>query len=92
VSAVGKEGFNAASKTLPELHAIAKQNSALFRQLFGTNEKGAQEVLDNIKNIKVPEGLSKEAMQAYRELINRVGDPRGTQAIRAKILDELLKR
>lgn len=80
-----------ASKTLPELQSIAKQKSSLFRQLFGTNEKGAQAVLDNIKNVKIPEGLSKEAMQAYRELINRVGVPRGTQAIRAKILDELLK-
>lgn len=90
--AVTKGGFDATSKTLPELQAIAKQNSSLFRQLFGTNEKGAQAVLGNIKNVEAPEGLSKEAMQAYRELINRVGDPRGTQVIRAKILDELLKR
>ena len=80
------------SKTLPELQTIAKQNSELFRQLFGTNEKGAKAILDNIKNVKIPEGLSREAMQAYRELINRVGDPRGTQAIRAEILDKLLKR
>ena len=53
-----------ASKTLPVLQIIAKQNSAAFRQLFGTGKEGAQSVLNNIKNAKVPEGLSKEAMQA----------------------------
>lgn len=80
-----------ANKTLPELQAIAKQNATLFRKLFGTGKEGAQAVLNNIKNVKAPEGLTKEAMQAYRELIKRVPDPAGTQAIRAKILDQLLK-
>jgi hypothetical protein len=54
-------------------------------------KEGAKEVLNNIANIKVPEGLSKEAMKAYRELINRVPDTTGTQAVRAEILDFLLK-
>jgi RHS repeat-associated protein len=81
----------AANKSLQELQAIAKQNAPLFRKLFGTGKEGAQAVLNNVKNVKVPEGLTKEAMQAYRELINRVPDPAGTQAIRAKILDHLLK-
>jgi len=80
-----------ANKTLQELQAIVKQNSPLFRKLFGTNKEGAQAVLNNIKNVKVPEGLTKEAMQAYRELINKVPDPAGTQEIRAKNLDYLLK-
>jgi RHS repeat-associated protein len=80
-----------ANKSLSELQAIAKQNAPLFRKLFGTGKEGAQTVLNNIKNVKAPEGLTKEAMQAYRELINRVPDPAGTQAIRAKILDYLLK-
>ena len=78
------------SKTLSELQRIVRPNAPAFRDLFGTNEVGAQQVLDNIKNIKVPQGLSKEAMQAYRELIKRIPDTRGTQAIRAKILDYLL--
>jgi hypothetical protein len=84
--------FNATSKTTAELRTmVGGENAARLRQLFGTNEKGAKSVLDNIKNVKLPEGLTKETMQAYRELINRVPDSRGTQAIRAKILDQLLK-
>jgi RHS repeat-associated protein len=83
---------NMANKSITELRAlVGGGNAALFRQLFKVGPKGAQEVLSNIKNVKIPEGLTKEAMQAYRELINRVPDPAGTQAIRAKILDELLK-
>lgn len=50
-----------AGKSLPELQAIAKQNSSAFRQLFGTGKEGAQSVLNNINNVKVPKGLSKEA-------------------------------
>lgn len=51
--------------------------------MFGNNEVGAQAVLDNINKVKAPEGLTKDALQAYRELINRSGDPVGNQAIRA---------
>jgi hypothetical protein len=79
-------------KSLEELQGIVKNQSPLFRELFGTNKLGAEEVLKNIKNVKIPEGLTKEAMSAYRELINRVPDPAGTQAVRAKILDYLLKK
>jgi len=78
-------------KTLGQLREIVAPNAKLFRELFGVNEKGAQLVLDNIKNVKIPEGLTKEAIEAYRDLINRVPDPRGTQAIRAKILDAILE-
>ncbi|ATL49390.1 hypothetical protein COR50_20640 [Chitinophaga caeni] len=70
---------------------VGGENAARLRQLFGTNEKGAQAVLENIKNVELPEGLTKETIQAYRELINRVPNPRGTQAIRAQILDHLSK-
>ena len=70
---------------------VGGENAARFRALFGSNEVGAKAVLDNIKNVKIPNGLTKETMQAYRELINRVGDTRGTQAIRSQILDHLLK-
>lgn len=70
---------------------VGGANAERFRTLFGSNEVGAKAVLDNIKNVKIPEGLTRESMQAYRELITRVGDTRGTQAIRAKILDQLLK-
>lgn len=80
-----------ASKSLPELQAIAKENASAFRQLFGRGGAGAQEVLDNIENVKLPEGLTKDAMQAYRELIGRVPDPTGAQAIRLQILNHLLK-
>jgi hypothetical protein len=71
---------------------VGGENAALLRKLFGVGKAGAQNVLDNIKNVEIPNGLSKETLQAYRELINRVPDPAGTQQIRAKILDELLKR
>ena len=86
--------FGMVGKSLEELRSLIKEgdNAALLRELFGTNEAGAQKVLENIENVKIPNGLTKEAMQAYRELINRVPDPRGTQAIRAKILDKLLKK
>ena len=79
-------------KSLTELRQIVGgKNAELLRKLFGSNEKGAQAVLDNIKNVKIPEGLTKETMEAYRELINRVPDTKGVQAMRAKILDALLK-
>ncbi len=78
-------------RTLSELQNIAKQNAPLFRQLFGTGKQGAESILNNIDKVKIPKGLSKEAMKAYRELIKRVPDPTGTQAIRAKILDKLIK-
>lgn len=83
---------NLSSKSLAELRAmVGGKNAALLRGLFGANETGAKAVLDNIKNVKIPEGLTKETMETYRELINRVPDSRGTQAIRAQILDKLLK-
>ena len=69
---------------------VGGKNAPKLRKLFGSNEKGAQSVLDNIDNIEVPKGLSTETLRAYRELINRVSDPRGTQAVRAKILDYIL--
>lgn len=82
-----------AGKTIQELRAmVGGKNAELLRKLFGTNEKGAKTVLDNIENVKIPEGLTKETLEAYRELINRVPDPRGTQAVRAQILDALLKK
>lgn len=65
---------------------VGGNNASLLRGLLGKNEVGPQEVLNNIKNIKIPDGVTRETMQAYRELINRVSDTRGTQAIRAKIL------
>lgn len=91
LSEAAKVGDSVLSKTLEELQIIAKQNASAFRKLFGSNKEGAQSVLNSIENIKVPEGLTREAMQAYRELINRVSDPTGVQVIRAEILDRLLK-
>lgn len=80
-------------KRLTQLRSIVGgRNAGLLRKLFGPNEKGAQAVLENIDNVEIPEGLSKETLQAYRELIDMVGDPRGTQALRAQILDKLLNR
>jgi RHS repeat-associated protein len=81
------------TKTLDELRdMVGGKNAALLRQLFGRGAAGAQKVLDDIKNVQVPRGLSRETLQAYRELINRVPDPAGTQEIRAKIIDQLLKQ
>ncbi len=100
-----RDGYNAArqslanlktemdftTKSLAEIQIYIKSKSPLFRELFGVNEKGAQEILNNIENVKIPEGLTKTDLRAYRELINRIGDPRGTQEFRAKILDYLIK-
>lgn len=89
---VAEKSVVMANKSVTELRAmVGGKNAALLRELFGRNEQGAKAVLDNIENIKIPPGLTKETMEAYRELINRVGDPRGTQAIRAEILDHFLK-
>jgi hypothetical protein len=80
-----------AGKSLPELQAIAKQYSGPFRELFGTGKAGAELVLKNIEKVKIPEGLTREALEAYSELIKHVKDPTGTQEVRAEILDYLLK-
>jgi RHS repeat-associated protein len=90
VAVVGEANVNILTKT--ELQAIVKagDNPALLRTLFG-NGKNSQAVLDNIGNVKVPDGLTRETMQAYRSLIDKVPDPTGTQAIRKQILDILLK-
>lgn len=85
-------GEGMAAKSLEELQEIAKGSAPIFRELFGKGVNGATEVLNNIENVNIPSGLSKEAMQAYRELINRVPDPVGTQAVRKQILDVLIKK
>jgi len=81
------------------LHSRARngEQATLLRELFSQGKtlpnsvEGAQLLLDNIENIKIPAGLSRQTLEAYRVLISRVGDPVGTQAIRAKVLDILLK-
>ncbi|MEO1417827.1 MAG: DUF6443 domain-containing protein, partial [Bacteroidota bacterium] len=48
-------------KSLAQLREmVGGDNAAKLRQLFGTSEKGAQAVLDNIDNVKIPQGLSQE--------------------------------
>ncbi len=78
--------------SLARLQAKSRADSPLFKELFGSGKKGALKVLENIENVKIPEGLTKESIKVYRELINRVKDPVGTQEVRAKIPDKLLER
>lgn len=77
--------------SLPRPQGLVKKYTPQFRQLFGVGKAGAEKTLANIENVKVPQELTRDALKAYRELINRVPDPAGTQKIRAQIPDKLLK-
>ena len=68
-----------------------------YKQILGSNPKGAQEMLNNVKNLQIPEGLSFIDLVYYRELAVRTVekthkmDNVGSEAIKVKILDYLIK-
>jgi hypothetical protein len=93
----GAEG-GLASLSTSQLTALYKgSQGTLLRELFkGGGSKGGVEGAQNaLANLKVPPGLTKETLLVYQEIARRYiaagRDGSGVQALRLKIVEELLK-
>lgn len=90
-------GGGLAAKTLSELKEFT--NKLPWDRLWGSGVKDAKDALTRLRNSEniVPQGISRKALEAYREIARRAPhDPRTeelpeVQKLRLEIIKELLK-
>jgi len=72
-------------------NGINPHQKKLLRKFFG---KGLKEALESEKNFRVPEGLSRDTLERYREIARRViekgKDPSGVQRVRLRLVKRAL--
>ena len=95
VIAGGQEWFNKA--TDEQLRAVVNQHTEDFRKIFGSAVEGAKEKLADLVTgrMRAPEGLTREALEAYREIGRRQIEngtvaPDSIQWWRIQIIDHIL--
>jgi hypothetical protein len=85
-----------ASSTIQQLNAVIRgTQQQLLRELFKGQTSGAAGARQALANLKIPPGLTREALLVYYEIARRYveagRDTTGVQAVRLKIIEEALK-